>query len=359
MVKLKDSIILKHHKSQNYFVYFNQKTGLFLRAEQKGSTAPFWAESGPELLDISITNKCDNKCRICYRNISSNGYHMPLVDYINILEEAQKMGVLQIALGGGNPNQHPDFIRILEATRRFNIVPSYTTNGEGLTQDILLSTQKYCGAVAVTIYPFHKSSIRAIKLLEKYNVKTNLHFVLTKESIVKAIAWLRSPPDFLNRINAIIFLNYKAVGRFKKERLLLSHSNKLKEFFKLVNSKKYNFKIGFDSCCISGIVKFTRANKKLIEACEAGRFSAFISEDMKIYPCSFLENQIEGINLRKNKFKDTWRHGISFTSIRSRIKENECKYCDSVDICLGGCPIFKNINLCNNLNSARESYVKK
>ena len=48
----------------------------------------------------------------------TNGSHMPLTDYENILQQAKDMDVLQIALGGGNPNQHPEFPEILKLTKR-------------------------------------------------------------------------------------------------------------------------------------------------------------------------------------------------------------------------------------------------
>ncbi len=74
---------------------------------------------------------------------------MALVDYKNVIEQAAEMGVFQVALGGGNPNQHPDFVEILESTASKGIVPNYATNGRGLGNDILEATRKHCGAVAV------------------------------------------------------------------------------------------------------------------------------------------------------------------------------------------------------------------
>ena len=36
---------------------------------------------------------------------------MPLADYETVMKQAKELDVLQVALGGGNPNQHPDFIK--------------------------------------------------------------------------------------------------------------------------------------------------------------------------------------------------------------------------------------------------------
>lgn len=54
-------------------------------------------------------------------------------------------------------------------------------------------------------------------------------------------------------------------------------------------------KVGFDSCSISFLIKeIDNLNADSVDFCEAGRFSAFISEEMKMYPCSFMINKIEG-----------------------------------------------------------------
>lgn len=58
---------------------------------------------------------------------------MSISDYKSVIDQAAEMGTFQVALGGGNPNQHPDFIEMLEYTRSKGIVPNYTTNGLGLS----------------------------------------------------------------------------------------------------------------------------------------------------------------------------------------------------------------------------------
>ncbi len=343
------TVVMKRYPDQNYFVYFNQTTGLFARIEDDGHREPFWSKHGPELLDISITNWCDRNCSICYRKSGTNGSHMPLTDYENILQQAKDMDVLQIALGGGNPNQHPEFPEILKLTReRYGIVPSYTTNGRGLNKNVLSATKNYCGAVAVSVYYPQAELEEAIKLFADYKIKTNLHFILHKESITKAIKLL-DHCKFADKINAIIFLNYKPMGRHADPTLLLKNNEHLPHLFDIISNsnRDFPFKIGFDCCSISGIVKYMHINPVYYEACEAARFSAFVSEDLRMYPCSFMIDKIEGINLRKIQMSFAWEYGDCFRDVRSRLAGQNCNGCNSVMNCLGGCPLFKEINLCN------------
>jgi len=342
-------IILINKKRSNHYYYFNKLNGLSIRAEYPGSIEPFWAKEGPELLDISITNYCEKKCSFCYRNSSTNGKHMSLEEYQSILIQLKNTHTYQIALGGGNPNQHPNFIEILRMTREdYGIVPSYTTNGMGLTEEILEASKLYCGAVAVSYYEPIGEFIKALTKIKNMKIKTNVHYLLTSESIDNAIKLIESEPKYLEGINSIIFLNYKPVGENSDERLLLKLNSRVKDFFDAINNHDLRkFKIGFDSCSVSGIVKYLDYNPIFIDSCEAGRFSAFISEDLKLYPCSFMESILNGIDLRKNSICDSWLESEEFVALRDSIHSNQCyKVCLFARDCVGGCPIFREINLC-------------
>lgn len=339
-------LVIKRFPKQHYFTLFNKDTGFFVRAAEEGYQDPFWAERGPELLDISITNWCDKNCSICYRSSNNEGKIMSLEHYENIISQSSSLGVLQVALGGGNPNQHSQFPQILEITReKYGIVPSYTTNGRGLKEDVIEATKKYCGAVAVSAYYPYNEMVNAINKLTERSIKTNVHFVLTSKTILTAISWLKQPPYFLRKVNALIFLNYKPVGKKVDFSLLLSKSNHVKEFFQLVENK-FPFKIGFDSCSVSGLVEYTTIDQKFVEPCEAARFSAFISEDLKMYPCSFAIGIIEGEDLRDKSIDKIWRDSPLFNNFRISLNENQCSKNSCFEKCLGGCPLFKNILLC-------------
>ncbi|HTO16075.1 MAG TPA: radical SAM protein [Edaphocola sp.] len=344
MVGNLNQIVKRTYQEQNYSVVFNKKTGFFARIEKKGYDEPFWSKNGPELLDISITNYCEKGCDICYRNSNIEGKHISLSDYNSIIEQAQKIGVLQVAIGGGNPNQHPHFVQILKSTFDNGIVPSYTSNGEGLTDEILLATQEYCGAMALSAYKPYKKLNSIIDKIHSYKIKLNIHFVLDKNTINDAVNWLRNPPVFLNQINAIIFLNYKPINSSKD--LLLNKSPRLKDFFELVN-RKQSFKIGFDSCSVSGIVQEMNINPIYFESCEAAKFSAFISEEMKMYPCSFMADTHLYADLRNNSIQDVWQNNEVFKNYRNSIKNNNCKNCDYEKLCQGGCLFLPEIVLCN------------
>ena len=339
----KKNIVVREYPQQHYKTVFNQKTGFFVRMENRGYEEPFWCETGPELLDVSITNYCERRCEFCYRDSSHMGQHMRMNDMEKVVKEAAQLGVLQIALGGGNPNQHPHFTSILKLIRGYNIIPSFTTNGDYLTDDILDATRCYCGAIAISAYPpFDDSFAAKIKTVARY-IKTNLHFILKSDTIDIANQWLTNPPDFLEHINAIIFLNYKPIKPITD--LRIKDKNKIVAFFQNVQNCK-SLKIGFDSCSVASIVHNMKVDKVFIESCEAARFSAFISENMKMYPCSFMTNTVYYGDLRTESIGSIWKNNQYFIRHRSQIKNHNCHSCKYATFCNGGCVYMPEINFC-------------
>ncbi|NVL89961.1 MAG: radical SAM protein [Desulfobacterales bacterium] len=348
---MKAGLVIRNYPKEKYKAIFDRNSGFFARIEDKTEREPFWAQTGPELLDVSITNWCDRECEICYRDSNRNGIHMTFDDYRFILQEAASHNVFQIALGGGNPNQHPQFPEILEITRRgYGIVPSFTTNGRGLTKDVLEASKEYCGAVAVSAYEPYIELDVAVEKLVKYEIRTNIHFVLDRYSVDTAIDWLKNGKDILNRCNALVFLNYKPVGRNKNRELLANNNSNLATLFSIIDEHDYSFRIGFDSCSVSGILSYMpKTNKTYVEPCEAGRFSAFISENLQMYPCSFMMGNLRGESLREKPFMEIWRNSRPFVKIRNKLKSNKCSSCSHQKNCLNGCPFLSEINLCNSI----------
>ncbi len=340
--------IVKRFEGEEYTVIFNPTNGFFARVEDAGAEEPFWAKHGPELTDIAITNWCDRGCSFCYRMSSPQGNHISLEDYEQVINQAHEIGVFQVALGGGNPNQHPEFAEILRLTRHdYGIVPNYTTNGRGLSDKVIEATAAYCGAVAVSAYPPYEETTEAIDLLHSHDITVNMHFILNSRSVDTAIDWLNVPPAFLENVNAIVFLNYKPIGRHADENLLLNKSPRVAEFFDLATKGRRSFRIGFDTCTVTGLARFSNAPEVSIEGCDAGRFSMFVSEELAVYPCSYMvETNHNGISLVDTTLKDIWSDSDLFESFREQHAKGGCSNCIKPGQCLSGCPLFPQMNLC-------------
>jgi radical SAM protein with 4Fe4S-binding SPASM domain len=187
-------------------------------------------------------------------------------------------------------------------------------------------------------------------------VKTNIHFVLSSKSIDEAINLLETD-GFPKGINAVIFLLYKPVGEGKDKYVLSTNELRLIKFFELIDNHTGNFKIGFDSCSIPGVLNYSKKVDKsftiFTDTCEGARFSAYISADMKMVPCSFDQKHIWSVDLNQNTIQHAW-DSDSFQSFRNKL-ENSCKGCKDRVECYGGCPITPQVVLCS--KEERDEYI--
>jgi len=87
------SLISRHYANEHYATIFNPEYGFFARLEEPGYPKPFWANHGPELIDISVTGWCDRHCSTCYRSSTPERRHMLFSDYETVIRQAVKLNV--------------------------------------------------------------------------------------------------------------------------------------------------------------------------------------------------------------------------------------------------------------------------
>lgn len=355
-------MIIYKDKQNCFFEFFNESNGFLFRSDVEGTKKNPIQRNFPELLDIGIMGKCKASekgfCKNfgvdCYQKAKESQKKNMSFDSYKIIINQCSGKVFQVALGGaGDPNHHENFDEILEYTRNKNIIPNYTTSGYLLSQKEIELSKKFCGAVAVSYYSNLKNNketnditINAINNFIKADIKTNIHFVINQETINEAIYRLKNNL-FPKGIHAIIFLLYKPAGYGQIDKLITFNDNNLKELIKIVESTKFPFSVGFDTCFTPALIKYSTAiSKESFDFCEAARFSMYIDSECNAYPCSF--DVIEGkykYSLINKKIIDAWKSPI-FNSFRNT-QESNCHKCKSKIFCMGGCTLFNSINICD------------
>lgn len=361
---------MRIRKDKNFISCFDETTGLYVRSgilEDGKDTGqdPFMA-SFPELLDVGIMGHCIHGKRglcmaagvECYQDgLHANNINMSIDDFRNIAEQCRGQ-TYQFALGGcGDPDQHEKFEEILHICAENKIIPNFTTSGFGMTEDIANLCKKYCGAVAVSWYR-SDYTVKAIETLVKAGVKTNIHYVLHNESINEALQSLKEK-TFPQGINAIIFLLHKPIGLGTVDKVIELNNHTFNEFIRYVSEEKLPYKVGFDSCSVPALIKHSgNIDLDSLDTCEGARWSAYISPDMKIMPCSF-DNQARkwAVDLRKYSIADAWM-SKEFNDFRKHFKE-ACSDCPSRIRCMGGCPICPEIVLCDKRADYVENQVEE
>ncbi len=301
----------------------------------------------PELADISISNRCSKGCAFCYRNSTPDGGMLTLGEYKLILDELTSPTwgpPFQIALGGGEPTDHPQLIEILEETKSRGIIPNLTTNGDNLSLIQIEAFKRFCGAIALSVSTINSVKISSLlSALSQAGVRTNIHFLLSKSSIEIATGIINGKYDYVFRqANAVIFLTHKPMGRANPTDCIL-FNQELQNFLTIVNKPKSKIRFGFDACFVPLLLKYTNIDQRFVDSCECGLFSVYIDEKMNVKPCSFSIGDEFTFNLRDHHFKDIWEK--LFDNYRDK------KTCDKVDckaknVCNGVCLFHESVNLC-------------
>jgi len=80
----------------------------------------------PNSMDVKITNYCDLGCDFCHEESTTKGKHGDLSQLASLLRLLP--GGTELAIGGGNPLDHPDLKHFLEACKGLNLIPNMTVN---------------------------------------------------------------------------------------------------------------------------------------------------------------------------------------------------------------------------------------
>lgn len=336
---------------------FDTETGAYVRTgilDENGRDTgvdPFMA-SFPHLIDVGVMGHCIHgktglcaKAGIgCYQSgLLVEQPNMTVEDFRWIAEQC-KGRCNQLALGGrGDPDQHEQFEDLLRISWENNLVPNFTTSGYGMTPELATLCKQYCGAVAVSWYR-SEYTLNAIRMLQDVGVKTNIHYVLGKNSIDEAIDRLVRN-DFPTGINAVIFLLHKPAGQGSQANVLDFNDSRVAQFFAQVD-RRHPFKVGMDSCNVPGAIQFCKSIlPESLDTCEGGRYSCYIGADMMMVPCSFDQEKRYEVSLREMSIVDAW-NSDPFERFRNKMRD-ACPGCEKKELCMGGCPLMPEIVFCN------------
>ena len=212
--------------------------------------------------------------------------------------------------------------------------------------------KQYCGAVAVSWYSrfmdgkeSNQETIDAVERLVKSGCTTNIHYVVSKDTINEAITRLEMD-SFPKGVNAVIFILYKPVGNGIIEKVLKNTDSRIERFISLATKVKHPYRVGFDTCFTPALLRWGDTVPAVsIDACEAATFSMYIDSQMNCYPCSFgIWDKSISESMNSKTLREIWQ-GDKFVAFREQRKE-KCSSCRQMELCRGGCRLGIDIDMC-------------
>lgn len=88
----------------------------------------------PESIDIKITNRCNMNCPMCHEDSTSCGEHADLscIPFVDTL-----LPYTELAIGGGNPLEHPHLIDFLKLCKRKKLIANMTVHQKHFMENII------------------------------------------------------------------------------------------------------------------------------------------------------------------------------------------------------------------------------
>lgn len=91
-----------------------------------------WQENELFSVLVELTYSCNLDCYYCYNDLSLRGRPLTRGQYFGFFDELRALGVLNVALTGGEPLAHPDFVAIGAKARELGFVVRIKSNGHSL-----------------------------------------------------------------------------------------------------------------------------------------------------------------------------------------------------------------------------------
>lgn len=175
-----DTELIHRWRNGNYWVNVCSDGSLTREAKHKGKLKPKF----PEAFDIKITNYCDGGCPWCHEGSTVKGKHSKRLlswgdgpfergEWENIRGNLPQ-GV-EIAIGGGNPLDHPEIVPWVKLLREQGYVPNMTMNSRHAISHKakLEEVRPYLYGLGVSYNPYHIDRINDIS-----DENTVTHFIL-------------------------------------------------------------------------------------------------------------------------------------------------------------------------------------
>ncbi|MEW5820352.1 MAG: radical SAM protein [Cyanobacteriota bacterium] len=304
----------------------------------------------PFFLQWHITDKCNLKCKHCYRDdikkdLEYNDMLDVLAQFKLLLKYINKKGRIQFA--GGEPLLSDYLFDIVNEANKCDIPSRILSNGilitEEISERILKSQIKYVQISIDGIESTHdqirgagsfKKSIQAAETLRSKGIEVTFNVTVSKLNISELEQIAEIASQYANRLGYHRLVPYGA-GKSLEDQLI--PPDLVREYFDLINNK---IKPGYDD--LEVVLRdplwkpyfAPEAQCPFIGGCSVAYNGICVESNGDVYPCRRMPVVIG--NLTKESLIDIWESKI-MRELRNRDKlKGNCKKCNLKWLC-GGC----------------------
>lgn len=194
---------------------YNSHTGLKFR----WSPEAYDKATTPELVDLKITDYCAWGCKFCYQGSTTEGAHADWDSLERTVRALAAAGVFEIAVGGGEPVEHPRFGDLLALASSHKITLNFTTYGiDWATPDHpvvkAMRHSRWKGGIGVSVHSL--KDIDKVQALSQRLRQCRIYAQVMAQTVVGATP-AKATSAIVERCietdHPVLLLGYKTTGR--------------------------------------------------------------------------------------------------------------------------------------------------
>ncbi len=325
----------------------------------------------PFMIVWNFTNMCNLRCKHCYQRADRPlPNELSLAEKLAVVEELDRAGVAAIALSGGEPTIHPDYLTVVKAAAKRGMYTAIATNGWRFADIDEMKKAKEAGLRYVEISVdsanprkhdvfrgVEGSWSKAIKALEnavKLGLSHAMAVTLTKMNVDEIDDMLDLAESI--GVKRVVFFNFVPTGRAKdildqdldpieREKVMrkLYREMKRRKIEIVTTAPQYGRVViqmsgGSEAAPTHFVARGDPAVTALAEfvgGCGAGRIYAALQPEGTLTPCVFMPIPLG--NLRETSFWSLWTQHPLLQKLRDRnALKGFCGRCPYRFVC-GGC----------------------
>lgn len=327
----------------------------------------------PRSVDISITSRCNLRCKYCYffDNPSVHYDDLPTDEWLTFFEELGSLAVMNVCLGGGEPFLRLDLIELINGIVRNRMRFSILSNGGLITDDMasFITATGRCNGVQISLdsaIPAEhdacrgkgswEGAVRGIRILKRNGVNVTVRMTIHHHNYLN----VEKTAAFILEDLGLTEFGTNAAGyigkcRLHAEDVLLRLTERQHVMEKLLAlEERYRGRISADAGPLAEGRMWRRMETARLEGAPAfpygGRLTACgnvlkrlsVDADGSINPCSQVAHIRMG-RINQESLAEIWLGHTEMIAMRERnnipLDSFEfCTGCDYIPYCTGNCP---------------------
>ncbi len=325
-----------------------------------GEVEPFGKEPfAPYRFDLALTYRCNNDCAHCYNPVDRRQWdaskELATAEWKRVLDRLLDLSIPHVTFTGGEPTLRKDLVELVSYAEEIGIIAGLVTNGQLLTKEyvkslvdagidyVQITLESHLPEIhdkMVGVSGAWAQTVAGLKNFIPTDVYTITNTTLTRinrPTIADTVKWLGDLGQTNFAMNGLI---YSGQGKTIADDIAIPEEDLddiITDILLVANERDMRM-IWYSPTlyCHFNPEEYGLGPKR----CTAALTSMALEPNGDVLPCQSYYNPLG--NILKDPWDTIWKHPLA-KQLRQHTHTSlmpECKTCDIVNVCGGGCPLY-------------------